>query len=49
MEDIIKKQNDEEGEQLRAENHTENNNGNEILSKEVLSNPLNIFMALADI
>jgi len=29
--------------------HTENNDGNEIQSKDVLSNPENIFMALADI
>ena len=29
--------------------HTQNNDGNEIHSKEVLSNPENIFMALADI
>jgi len=29
--------------------HTENDDGNEIYSKEVLSNPENIFMALADI
>jgi len=45
----LKKQNDEEGEQLRADDHTENNDGNEIHSKEVISNPQNIFMALADI
>jgi hypothetical protein len=39
---------DEEGEHSRAKDHTENNDGNEIHSKEILSNPENIFMALAD-
>jgi len=33
----------------RAEDHTENNDNHKICSKEVLSNPDNILMALGDI
>jgi hypothetical protein len=52
MEDVTskddKKQNEEDSKHSRAEDHTENDEDNEIPSKEIFPNPENTVMALTD-